>query len=87
MKYQFDIPSPEQSGLIERWISPPTGREVCPFTGLRHGKFYMEFAGKPEIRQVRTGTGKERGKRLFWLPDIYAELHRMALKQMEGDDR
>lgn len=78
------MPSPEPAGITERWITPPVGNSVCPFTGLRHAKFYQEFAGKPEIRQVRTGTGKHRGKRLFWLPDIYQELHRRAEAQLKG---
>lgn len=78
------IPPPQIAGLTERWISPPTGRDICPFTGLRHGKFYQEFSGHQAIRQVRTGTGKERGKRLFWLPDIFSELHRRAAEQAKG---
>lgn len=68
------LPPPEPSGLTDRWIPAPSGDRICPFTGLRHAKFYAEFVGRPEIRQVRTGIGKQRGKRLLWLPDIHAFL-------------
>jgi hypothetical protein len=69
-----ELPSPDNKGLTERWITPPTGGAICPFTALKHAKFYQEFCGNPKIRQVRTGAGKQRGKRLLWLPDIYAFL-------------
>lgn len=81
------MPPPAPAGLTERWISAPTGLNVCPFTSLKHGKFYLEFADNENVRQVRTGTGKQRGKRLFWLPDIYAELERKGREQMEAAER
>lgn len=62
------------------WIRPPiqSKRETCPHTGLGHSAFYGHFVGNPRIRQARLGTGRARGTRLLWLPDIYAELERMA---------
>ena len=72
---------PELPDIMFKWISPPTGNSTCPYTSFKHAKFYQEFRGNPEIRQVRTGAGKSRGKRLFWLPDIFNELHRRAQEQ------
>lgn len=83
---QQNLPGPDSSGHVERWITAPTTGS-CPFTGLKHAKFYQEFSGKPSIRQVRTGSGKCRGKRLFWLPDIFSELHRQAHEQMSKDEK
>lgn len=62
------------------WIRPPiqSKREACPYTHLGHGAFYGHFVGNPRIRQARLGKGRERGTRLLWLPDVYAELERMA---------
>jgi hypothetical protein len=68
------------------WIRPPLQKEGrCPYTGMRHGGFYQNFADHPRIRQARMGTGKERGTRLFWLPDIYAEIERIADQRSGGD--
>ena len=73
--------------LIARWVRPPIqkpGEEsVCPYTGLKHAAFYSAFCRNPRIKQVRLGTGKTRGTRLLWLPDIYAELNRIADQQKE----
>jgi hypothetical protein len=62
------------------WIRPPiqSKRETCAYTGLGHSAFYGHFVGNPRIRQARMGAGKARGTRLLWLPDIFAELARMA---------
>lgn len=66
------------------WIRPPLQKEGrCPYTGLRHGSFYQSFADHPRIRQARMGVGKKRGTRLFWLPDIYAEIEKIAKSQAE----
>lgn len=64
-----------------RWITPPRGRDACPHTGLRHASFYNAFAHNPRIRQARMGTGKQRGTRLLWLPDVFAEIQRRAQEQ------
>jgi hypothetical protein len=69
--------SPE-SLTSERWVRPPVGKAVCPVTGLKHAAFYRQFVGNPRIRQARVGTGRERGTRLLWLPDIHRELCRLA---------
>lgn len=71
-----------ESILGATWITPPVGKDTCPYTGLKHGKFYAEFCGNPEIHQLRTGTGKNRGKRVFYLPDIHDYLMRRAKRQM-----
>ena len=72
---------------IARWVRPPIqkpGEEsVCPYTGLKHAAFYSAFCRNPRIKQVRLGTGKIRGTRLLWLPDIYIELNRLADQQKE----
>lgn len=71
----------ENTDAPARWITPPRGRDACPYTGLRHASFYNAFANNPRIRQARMGTGKQRGTRLLWLPDIYAEINRRADEQ------
>jgi hypothetical protein len=69
-----------------RWIRPPIqGKGPCQFTGLGHASFYGHFIGNRRIRQARMGTGKQRGTRLLWLPDIYAEIQRLADEQGTGE--
>lgn len=75
----------DKINAILQWITPPVGNSVCPFTGLKHAKFYLEFVGNPAIRQVRTGTGKDRGKRLLWLPDIQSYLFSKAEGGLSND--
>lgn len=67
------------------WIRPPIqGKGPCPHTDLQHAAFYRHFVGNPRIRQARMGTGRERGTRLLWLPDVYAEIARRAEEQGGG---
>jgi len=65
------------------WIRPPiqSRKQVCPYTQLSHGSFYGILVGNPRIRQARLGKGRERGQRLLWLPDVYAELERISAEQ------
>lgn len=60
------------------WIRPPVGKETCPHTGLKHAAFYLQFCKCPRIRNARMGKGEKRGTRLLYLPDIMAELERIA---------
>lgn len=83
---ETDYDGSESEIAPSKWISAPTGTQTCPYTSLKHAKFYQEFSGNPSIRQVRTGSGISRGKRLFWLPDIFNELHRQAHEQMDGKE-
>ncbi|MCC5805568.1 MAG: hypothetical protein JJU00_04485 [Opitutales bacterium] len=70
------------------WVRPPKQSEgACPHTGLKHAAFYRHFVGNPRIRQARMGTGRERGTRLLWLPDVYAEILRRAETQRESEKR
>jgi hypothetical protein len=79
------LPSPsehsENAAVPAIWIRPPKGSEPCPHTGTRHGTFYRVFVGNPRIRQCITAEGKRKGTRLLWLPDIHAELNRLADSQ------
>jgi hypothetical protein len=64
------------------WVRPPKQSEPpCPHTGLRHAAFYSTFVGCPRIRQARMGKGRDRGTRLLWLPDVFAEIARRAEEQ------
>jgi hypothetical protein len=71
---------------LQRWITPPRGRDACPYTGLRHASFYNAFCNNARIRQARMGTGRQRGTRLLWLPDVFAEVNRRAMSQVEGGE-
>lgn len=81
-----DTPTPQSPEVYDnkipaehhKWIAAPKAEKVCPYTNLKHAKFYQEFCYNRSIRQVRTGVGKQRGKRLFWLPDIYSFLMKRA---------
>lgn len=68
------------------WIRPPVGNAPCPMTNLRHAAFYRELVNNPAIRQARMGTGRSRGTRLLWLPDVFAEIHRRAEAQAVAAD-
>lgn len=78
---EVDLPGIGMGQVMTRWIRPPIGNKTCPCTGLRHAKFYAQFVGNPRIRQCRLGTGKTRGTRLVFLPDVLAELDRLAKEQ------
>ena len=65
----------------EKWIRPPLAGKACPYTGMKHAAFYREFVGCSRIRQAKMGTGRTRGTRLLWLPDIHKEIHRRGEAQ------
>lgn len=73
------------------WIRPPKqSAGACPHTGLKHAAFYAEFVSNPRIRQARLGKGRERGTRLLWAPDVFAEIARLAEEQaatVEGGEQ
>ncbi len=75
----------ESTAVPAIWIRPPRGKDPCPFTSTRHGTFYRVFVGNPRIRQCFTAEGKRKGTRLLWLPDVHAELTRLA-KQQAGKE-
>lgn len=89
--HDTNAPGAYASGLMAPvapaiWIRPPVGNSPCPHTGLRHAAFYRELVGNPKIRQARMGTGRSRGTRLLWLPDVFAEIHRRAESQAVAAD-
>jgi hypothetical protein len=79
----FDNAANAPAAAPQRWITPPRGLDSCPWTGLKHGSFYGAFVNCPRIRQARMGTGRNRGTRLLWLPDVFAEIERRAATQKQ----
>lgn len=77
-------PASPSEAAEPRWIRAPLQKQgPCHYTGLQHASFYLAFANNPRIRQARMGAGRERGTRLFWLPDVYAEIQRISDQQKE----
>ena len=64
-----------------QWIRPPLTGQRCPHTGLTRASFYRELIACSRIRQAKMGTGRDRGTRLLWLPDVHREIHRRAAAQ------
>lgn len=77
---QISNPSGE---AFARWIPAPQGSAICPYTGMKHGTFYRNYHGNRNVKQVSLAKGRKRGKRLFWLPDLLAELDRLAAEQSQ----
>jgi len=59
---------------LERWVSPPTAGQDCPFTGLGAAYFYAKLLKPPFADYLVTASLRARaqtkGKRLIWLPSI-----------------
>lgn len=78
---------PAALGIPAIWIRPPVGKDTCPHTGLKHAAFYLQFCKCPRIKQARMGKGPVRGTRLLWLPDVMAEIGRIAQSTARQEGR
>ena len=62
------------------WIRPPKqGQDFLPVP-ISPSQFHRKFILNPRVRQCHLGTDSK-GTRLLWLPDILAELNRLAIEQ------
>ena len=69
----------------QKWVSFPQ-KEREPHCGLKRGTaYYLAKKGLIKSASVRSGVGRTRGIRLYWLPSIYDYLQTVAKATAERE--